>query len=411
MTELNLDEFERQQIERTQRHRMQHPTGFEPGLTYNPSTGGSLVYASDGPNDDPAIWEQLIKDFGLDPALTKIVHGSVQVRAWDAAIGNGEVRRMLYYRAQLTPRGGVAERIDVDELIAEVAKWKPIKFKPVATDRALIVCLSDWQLGKTEPNETGPAATVGRILQALDGLVAHLKAMAKHGRPVKTCYLVGLGDLVEQCSGFYPMQTATVSLDRRQQMRLARRLLVKYVDTLLPHVEKIVLAAVPGNHGENRNSSGKAYTSWTDNDDLAIFEGVSEIFAANPERYDRVSTPFGAIADNLTLTLEVGGIPVAFAHGHQFSNSGTSQAVMEKWWRDQIMGRQAVADAEILFAGHRHHLVISESTGRTVFQCPSMDGGSYWFTARTGCNSPAGTLAVGVGAEYGTRGWGDFAIL
>jgi hypothetical protein len=406
-----LDEFERQEPERNPRHRAQHPTGFEPGLTYNPSIGGSLVYASDGPNDDPAIWEQLIKDFGLDPALTKIVPGSVQIRAWDAAIGNGEVRRMLYYRAQLTPRGGNPERVDVDDLIAEVAKWKPVKFKSVDTDRALVICLSDWQLGKNEPDENGPASTVGRILRALERAVLHLKAMAKTNRPVKTLYLVGLGDLVEQCSGFYPMQTATVCLDRRQQMRLGRRLLLKYVDTLLPHVEKIVLAAVPGNHGENRNSAGKAYTTWTDNDDLAIFEGVSEVLQANPERYGQVSVPLGAIADNLTLTLDVGGIPVAFAHGHQFTGSGASQAVMEKWWRDQIMGRQAVADAEMLFAGHRHHLVISESTGRTVFQCPSMDSGSYWFTARTGNNSPAGTLAVGIGTDYGTRGWGDFAIL
>lgn len=35
------------------------------------------------------------------------------------------------------------------------------------------------------------------------------------------------------------------------------------------------LMVVPGNHGENRNSSGRAFTTWTDNDDLAVFDGVA----------------------------------------------------------------------------------------------------------------------------------------
>jgi len=410
MTDINLDEFDRAVPERVARHRESHPAGFEPGLTYNPEKGGSLVVKSDE-EIDPALWANLIADFGLDPNYTKVVPGSVQVRAWDAAIGNNETKRMLYYRATLTPRSIPVDDVDVTELIAEVKKWKPSKHAHVdECGRALVVLLSDWQLGKVEPIGDGPEATVGRIMRALDGLVRHIKDLKKIGRPVDTIYLVGLGDIVEQCSGFYSMQTSSVSLDRREQMRLGRRLVLKFVDTLLPLGTRIVLAAVPGNHGENRQN-GKAYTSWTDNDDLAIFEQVSEILAANCERYERVSVPLGAIADNLTLTLEVAGIPVAFAHGHQFSGSGGSQAVMERWWRDQVMGRQPVADAELLFAGHKHHFVASESTGRTVFQCPAMDGGSYWFTAQTGNQSPAGMLAVGIGAGYGQRGWGDLVIL
>jgi hypothetical protein len=76
---------------------------------------------------------------------------------------------------------------------------------------------------------------------------------------------------------------------------------------------RIVLGAVPGNHGENRNSSGKAYTTATDNDDLAVFEGVAEILAANPERYGHVHT---VLAEALGMAIEnVAGVLETQAHG------------------------------------------------------------------------------------------------
>ena len=40
--------------------------------------------------------------------------------------------------------------------------------------------------------------------------------------------IVGLGDIVEGCEGFYDMQTFTVEYDLRRQKMIARRLLVKF---------------------------------------------------------------------------------------------------------------------------------------------------------------------------------------
>ena len=74
MTGINLDEFDRAVPERVARHRESHPAGFEPGLTYNPEKGGSLVVKSDE-EIDPALWANLIADFGLDPNCTKVVPG------------------------------------------------------------------------------------------------------------------------------------------------------------------------------------------------------------------------------------------------------------------------------------------------------------------------------------------------
>ncbi|NBV34933.1 MAG: hypothetical protein EBR81_14375, partial [Proteobacteria bacterium] len=136
-------------------------------------------------------------------------------------------------------------------------------------------------------------------------------------------------------------------------------------------------------------------------------------FLKNPERYGNVTMPQfdGLIQEDLTLTYEMCGVNVALAHGHQFAKSGAAQVKMENWWKGQIMGIQPVTTARILVAGHLHHFVASEATGRTVFQCPAMDGGSKWFTSYSGSSSPAGMLTIGIGTDYGPRGWGDLEIL
>ena len=387
---------------REQRHTQSHPTGWEPSVEWS-GRGGHIATGPLNHEPDDAIWETLIKDWGLDPKTTRIVPGSVQVRGWDANIGNGEVRRMFYYRASIEPTIRAEDHADIDALCSLVEKRKPKQQTAELTDRAMLVILSDWQLGKGEGG--GSPATTERILRSVDRMVARVKELRKNNKAPESIYLIGLGDIVEQCDGHYDMQAFTVDLDRREQMRLARRLLLAFVEAAISLDLPVVLGAVPGNHGENRKN-GKAFTTWTDNDDLAVFEQVSEILNANRDRYGSVAVPAGAIAEDLTMTLNIAGIPVGFAHGHQMRSGGP-----EKWWAGQALGRQEVADAELLITGHFHHLKISESTGRTWMQAPAMDGGSHWWSAQTGQSSPPGTLTLLVGRMTGPRGWSDLALI
>lgn len=390
---------------RAPRHVQQHPTGWEPSLEWS-EAGGTI---STGPLDhepDDALWELLIADWGLDPARVRIIPGSVQIRAWDAAIGGGQVERLRYYRCRIEPTARNLDPADIAELCRIVSRRKPRAVPtPESLQRALIALLSDWQLGKARERGGGTPETTERLLAALDRLVAKIKALRKIGRAPEAVYLIGLGDIVEQCDGHYAMQAFAVDLDRREQMRLARRLILAYVEAMLDLDLPVVLGAVPGNHGENRRN-GQAFTTWTDNDDLAVFEQLTEVFEANAERYAGVSVPLGAIAEDLTLTLDVAGVPCAFAHGHQIKRGGP-----EAWWKGQALGRQPVADAELLFTGHKHHLQVSEQTGRTWMQAPAMDGGSYWWTAQTGQNSPSGMLSLLAGTGCGPRGWSDLEVL
>jgi hypothetical protein len=320
-----------------------------------------------------------------------------------------------FYRHRLEPIE--VDQEDLTNLCKMIEKKKPAKPVEPEGDVAMLALLADWQMGKMEGG--GSEAIANRIIAFQDRLIFRLRDLKKLRRNITTVYLVGLGDLIEQCSGHYDMQTANTDLDRREQMRVARRLVIRMVDLLVDEGYRVILGAVPGNHGENRNAYGKAYTSWTDNDDLAIFDGVAEIIEHNPERYANVTIPLGAVAEDLTMTLDIAGVTCAFAHGHSFRNGSNKNWVrtngsigkIESWWQGQVMGNQPVSKAQILFCGHLHHYVASSATGRQVFMAPAADGGSHWITSTAGVNCPPGMLTLLIGSGCGPFGWSDQQIL
>jgi len=320
-----------------------------------------------------------------------------------------------FYRHRLEPK--TVEPEDLTELCKNIAKRKPGKPTKPTGDKSMLVLLSDWQAGKSEGG--GSEMIAERIIAFQDRLVQRLKDLKKIGHEINTVYGIGLGDLIEQCSGHYDMQAFNTDLDRREQMRLARRLVMRFVDLMVDEGYNVVLGAVPGNHGENRNSMGKAYTTWTDNDDLAIFDGVAEIISHNSARYGNVEIPLGAIANDLTMTLNISGVTCGFAHGHSFRNGGSKNWIktngsigkIESWWLGQAMGRQPISNADILFCGHLHHFVASAATGRQVFMSPAADGGSSWYTATSGSSCPPGMLTMLIGEGCGPFGWSDLEIL
>jgi hypothetical protein len=362
------------------------PKGWEPGIAWD-GTKGSI---STGPVERDPKWDEVLRVWNLDPTIYEIVE-PIQMRAWDAAIGNGEVQRMFYYRAAIRTRV-IRDRVDLDALIAEIADHRVLAPVIEAGDSSLVVALSDWQLGKR-----GTEAAVRRIEGMIDAVVHRLEDLRAIGRQIDTLTVLGLGDLIEGCSGFYDMQEFSVELDHRDQVKLTRRLLVTALTTWAPYVPRMVVAAVGGNHGENRRG-GKAYTAFGDNEDVAVFEMAAEVLAANPA-YDHVS--FVLPRDDLTLCLDVAGTLVGLAHGHQ------SRGGVEKWWKGQAFGGQPVGDAAVLFTGHLHFLKIVQEGPRTHIQVPTMDSGSDWFKETSGTSSVAGTVSVVIGPS----GWSDLAVL
>jgi len=352
---------------------------------------------------DPAFWRLVIADWGFDPELTEIVPDSVRIKAWDQPIGKGVTQRARWYDARIRARRAAMCADDVAELAKAVMRRKTNTAKAVDVGVGYIVNLSDFQIGKGEGG--GTVETVERITNALDAAVVRLKELRKAGRSVSSVWMIGLGDLAEQCQGHYPSQLFTTDCTRREQLQIVRTLILSAIDRFVDLAPRVNVGAVPGNHGENR-ANGKMVTTVADNDDLAVFDQVRDALTQNPGRYGHVEFH---ISDDLVLTLNVEGVEVAWTHMHQGSGSGERK--IADWWRGQVMGNRPISSAQILNTAHFHHLLVSESTGRTIIQMPAMDGGSGWWTDKTGNNSPAGMVTYLAGTGCGARGWSDLAIL
>ena len=360
-------------------------------------------------------WDDVLRGFGLDPAEFYVVDDTVRMSKWQQSKrtedGNRDIVWLYSYKARFARRAKGGDPADVAALLAQVLKRKPSKKANTTTSTATYLCLlADFQLGKGEGG--GTPATTERILTALDKSVTRYRELKKLGRVGDTVALVGLGDLVESCrSDWYASQTFLADLSDREQDRLARRLILRAIDLFVDEGCAVIATGVPGNHGENRQN-GKMFTNFLDNRDYAAFETVAEICAANPERYEGVTFALDALNnDDLTATLTLDGVVCSFAHGHQFRSGTNAQAKMEAWWKGQAMGRTGVSEADILFAGHLHHFVASEGTGRQVFQVPAMDGGSQWYQATSGANAQAGMMTLVIGRSASPRGWDDLKIL
>jgi hypothetical protein len=378
------------------------PKGWEPGVVWKGEEGTAISKAVEA--DQEVEHAELLKEWGFDPA-THHIDGPLEYREWEAAIGGGETKRMRYYKAKIA-RGTQVQYAEVEDLIGEIKTHQPIIRPAIALgDRdAFCVFLSDFQVGKGEGG--GSAATVERILSVFDGVTARVNELRQIGRTLDTLYVFGLGDLVEGCTGFYDQQEFTVDLNRRDQVKVVRRLIVAALAQWSKDFARIVVAAVAGNHGENRKGS-KSFTDFADNDDVAVFEQVAEILAQNPEAYGHISFVLPT-DDRLSTVLDVAGLNVGIVHGHQFSGGGKlAQAKAFEWWKGQAMGLQPMSDATVLVSAHFHHYSCIQHGKRTHFQTPALDGGSRWWKEISGSESPPGLLTFRASAA----GWSDVQVI
>lgn len=382
------------------RARTGHPDGWEPGVTFDSARGqGTVTGVSETPDPD---WSVLLRAWGFDPERFFVDPDlGVQVRTWEAAVGGGEVRQLWYHRATIRA-GRARDRADLEQLLAEVRRHRPRARPQVDTDITLVVALADWQTGKGEGG--GSDALVGRVLALADALPRHVRRLARIGRRPSRLVMLGMGDLVEGCGDdWYAMGSFQQDLDRRSQVTLVRRLLLKLLEQWVPLVPEVLVACVPGNHGENRRA-GKAFTTFGDNDDVAVFEQVADV-CAQSAALDHVR--FVIPRDELTVTLDVHGKILGAAHGHQLRRGAGPQGKARAWLADQALGQTPIGDADILITGHYHHLQVVDFGPRLWLQCPALDGGSRWFTDTAGARATVGTLTFTV--DQG--GWGDLTIV
>jgi predicted phosphodiesterase len=372
------------------------PAGWQPYVEYTDQIGSAIVRL---PSPDASARDLLI-GAGFSPDEWKI-DGPIQARKWMSYDG-----RWLHYFKFNVVAGESSEAVQahVDELTALIRKRQRPRRYPTGGEDAFAVVASDWQIGKAEGGE-GTDQTVARVLAGIDMAKQRVKDLRRIGRRMPTGALLGLGDLVEGCIGFYPAQQFNVDRTRREQGRITRELITHAIDELHPLFDQFVIATVAGNHGENR-SDGKSFTNPGDNDDVAAFEAVREAFGRG-----QVEGLEWVIPDEeLSILVELGGVPVGMTHGHMFRQGATVQKKAYEWWKNQEFGLQPVSGARILLSGHFHHFSVVTYGGRSAIQAPANDPGSQWYRFGSGEDSPSGTLTIRFDSSM-ALGYGDLEVL
>lgn len=367
------------------------PSGWEPGVAWDGQSGTLTTQPMEAP---PRDWSELLSVWDLDPAEYEVIE-PVQYRAWDAGIGEGNVQRLYYYRANVRRRR--VGQSGLDELLAAVGKRKPKLREADGGGLSFAVLAGDLQLGK--PDGDGTEGTIERFLSKTDAAVRRVKELRRAGRKVDSITLAWLGDCIEGnvSQGGSIAQAGRLDLTVSEQLRVYRRLMLHQVKEFAGLAERLVVPVVPGNHDEVERA-GKVVRRYDDS--WAVEGAVAVADALNlAGGYEHVSFVFPG-RDELTITLDVAGTAVGFAHGHQFGRDPV------KWWSGQAHGMQPIGSATLLLAAHLHHLRVEQTGAKTFLQIPALDGGSTWWRHRTGQDSPPGLVSLLIG----DGGWGDLAV-
>ncbi len=404
--ELAVIQDETREEAQQERQARKHIKGWEKGVTIE---GGSGYVYSGAVDGEPSIesWDDIIREFGLDPAIYEIdPMATLDLRVWDMPIGKegktgpSIVKRMHYYRAPVrlvASHSWLSEEEFAKGLERYKAPPKSIMDATYEGPNGFVVCLSDWQIGKKDGD--GSVGIRDRIMASAQASLDRYTHLRKLGIEIGTVYLIGMGDMIEQCDGHYASQAFKTDLNERQQQRLAGRLFRDIVVMFSRVAQRVVVASVGGNHGENRRN-GKAFTDTGDNADMMLVDITADALSMNPDAFNHVS--FVALENQLWCTLDVYGTTVGFTHGHLARGGASPELKQKKWISNQALAKSDIGDADVFVTGHFHSFQVSDWGPRMWLQCPTQDGGSEWFENSTGASSSTGFLTFVSGPRCST---------
>jgi hypothetical protein len=379
-----------------QRETRKLPTGKEAGIEWDGNEGELRTGPTSGA---PSDWSGLLEKWGLDPEEVEIV-GDVRRSSWEAQTPDG-IQELSSYRAHIRRRSFRGD-LDLEVLFDEIKKHKPRKTKKSYTgDLAYLHCTSDTQIGKDDPRWAWE-----RFSRGIDEGTARLQELRKIGRPVGDVYLPWNGDCIEATAGHYPSQTFNVSLTITEQVRLFRRFMLAQIKAYAPLTDNLIVTSVPGNHDEASRVNGKQSTKNSDSWSIEVAAQVAEILAENPDVYGHVSIVVPKNQD-LTISLNIAGVPVGLAHGHQFKSGAEG---WRTWWANQAHGCQEIGQTKILIAGHKHHWMSKTEGEKSFIQLPAEDGGSQWYVDGSGQDSKSAIVTLTVGEDH-PDGWGNLHMI
>lgn len=320
-------------------------------------------------------FEEYLRDAGYDPGLYEIV-GTPRTSRWQRYDGEW----LTAYKFQFRVR---SENVDLPLLYKEAKK----KIKPYVgktTDKALVICWADLQIGKVDHR-----GGIDALLQRVENVKAQVISQVKKEKPTQVVFM-DVGDLVENFSNAANLQQLrTNDLSIMQQIDLATTIIFDFLTALSKYVPEIVYASVGSNHCQWRVSKQVVGTS---TDDWGVFIGrqlarLSQVAGLNIRFYEPAT-------HDESLTIEVFGHRLGLVHGHQVNRPEG----IPDFWRKSAFGSSPISAATVLVSGHFHHLRVTElgatPDGRSRFwiQAATLDNGSGWYMRTSGEDSQPGLV-------------------
>lgn len=338
--------------------------------------------------EEPADAKELLAEFDLNPDEWLVTN--VRRSKWQRYDGEW----LQAYRVNLKPVAQHATLLDIGEIEAEIKKWRPAKQSNKSKGmHTFVVAVGDTQWGKDAGG--GTEATVNRVMSAMDATVRRFDEIK--GRGIGQIALPQMGDCIEGIVSQGGRIAGRIDVPLTAQIRIGRRMLLEWIKRFAPLTDKLIVPVVPGNHDETTRA---LITDPLDSFQVDIVSQVMDICAENPA-LQHVEARY-VDTDNTTLAVNLSGVMVGFAHGHQSRN-------LPKWWEGQALGQTPVGQADILMTAHYHHFSALDLGPRFWVQIPSMDGGSAWFRDRKGLDSPTGIVTMVVGEDHDPRR--DLAVI
>lgn len=266
-------------------------------------------------------------------------------------------------------REGLAEPVPIDDLIAMIHEHEGRERPKRIGEHPLpgaVVAVGDMQIGQVGPSGD-IYETVENSLRAIDMAVDEIEL---HGG-AEEILVAWLGDHIEGFASQGGRNAWRTPLTQVEQIRLTRHIMRYAVEMLHPLCHRLVMAAIPGNHGRVETPSGGS-TRADDNYDVDALVAVGEALGMS-DRYREVEV-YVPEADHVSLAVTVGGIAWGLVHGEKWRKGKHFE-----WWREQAFHDGPTAAADVLLAGHWHHLLVMEEGEKLYIQIPTLGtDGAYW---------------------------------